>query len=58
MYPDGFFEGLITLAIVGALGMVSYLALATWLGLAEPRVLVSLGTRWLGRALPRTRSVG
>jgi peptidoglycan biosynthesis protein MviN/MurJ (putative lipid II flippase) len=58
MYPRGFFEGLITLAVLGGLGMASYLALATWLGLTEPRVLVSLATRRLGRARPRPRSAG
>jgi putative peptidoglycan lipid II flippase len=58
MYSTGFFEGLITLAVLGTTGMASYLVLATWLGLAEPRVLVSIATRWVGRARPGPRSAG
>jgi putative peptidoglycan lipid II flippase len=45
----GLLEGLVILAIFGAFGMATYLVIATRLGLAEPRVIVSLVTKRLSR---------
>jgi putative peptidoglycan lipid II flippase len=47
--PAGLVEGLLALALFGALGMASYLVLATRIGLAEPRVMFTLLTRRFGR---------
>lgn len=40
LFPGGFLPGLATLALFGAVGVVTYVILATRLGLNEPRFLV------------------
>ena len=42
IFPSGLLQGLATLAIFGSVGIISYLILATRLGLREPRVLYEL----------------
>ena len=51
-YPQGTLPGLLTLAVVGTLGLASYVALASWFGLEEPRTVARVV---LGR-LRRRRS--
>jgi putative peptidoglycan lipid II flippase len=38
-YPSGTLPGILALAVFGTLGLLSYLALATWFGLDEPRTV-------------------
>ena len=38
-YPRGTLPGLVALAVVGTLGLSSYVALASWFGLEEPRTV-------------------
>jgi putative peptidoglycan lipid II flippase len=42
VYPSGLIPGLLTLALYGAIGGATYLALASRLGLDEPKVLVGI----------------
>jgi putative peptidoglycan lipid II flippase len=39
-YPHGTLPGLLTLTVVGTVGLASYVVLASWFGLEEPRTVV------------------
>jgi hypothetical protein len=50
LYPSDIVLRCITLAAFGALGIGSYLAIATWLGLEEPRTLFQIALRRIRRS--------
>lgn len=47
--PSDTFAGLVALAVVGTAGMASYLLIAVRIGLSEPRTMLELGVRTIGR---------
>ncbi len=49
LFPSGIIPGLAVLAAFGAFGMITYLVLATRLGLNEPKILLGLSLDRLGR---------
>jgi hypothetical protein len=55
IYPSGIVPELLALAAFGVAGLASYLVLATWLGLDEPRTLLQLA---LGRLRQRRIRAG
>jgi putative peptidoglycan lipid II flippase len=52
-FPAGTLPGLLALGLFGVFGLAAYVALATWLGLDEPRVLASVAGRPFARLLKR-----
>jgi putative peptidoglycan lipid II flippase len=52
LFPAGLLPGMGTLAVLGAVGVTSYVLIATRLGLSEPRMLVGHVLSRLGRRRP------